>query len=238
MRDVMRDHGGYCPICEREVTFHIRGAWLREEYFCTRCWSIPRQRAIIHVIQKFFQLGSNAIVHESSPAGMASTKLKQMFPQMTFSHYYPDVQLGELVNGFRCENLENMTFADQIFDLFVTQDVFEHVFNPKKAFAEVARVLKLEGIHIFTVPFYRNQTTKIRATRENDEIEYIFEPEYHQNPIDQEGGSLVVTEWGTDMAEVIKSCSGMKTTMYQIKDHSMGIDGEFLEVFVSRKTNA
>ncbi|MGQ0519368.1 class I SAM-dependent methyltransferase, partial [Bacillus sp. D-CC] len=50
----------------------------------------------------------------------------------------------------RCENLEDMTFQNESFDLFITQDVFEHVMEPKKAFKEIERVLKPGGALLYT----------------------------------------------------------------------------------------
>ena len=44
-----------------------------------------------------------------------------------------------------------MTFQNESFDLFITQDVFEHVMEPNKAFKEIERVLKPGGAHVFTV---------------------------------------------------------------------------------------
>ena len=51
--------------------------------------------------------------------------------------------------GNRCENLEELTFDDNTFDLVITQDVLEHVLNPGKAFKEICRVLKPGGAHKF-----------------------------------------------------------------------------------------
>lgn len=59
-------------------------------------------------------------------------------------------------------------------------------------------------------------------------------PDFHGNPIDP-NGSLVVTEWGRDLCELIRQCSGLGTTVLQRLDPSFGLQGEFLEVFASRK---
>ena len=40
-------------------------------------------------------------------------------------------------------------------DLHVTQDVLKHVFHPEKVFKKIARTLKPDGIHIFSVPIVR-----------------------------------------------------------------------------------
>ncbi len=128
-----------------------------------------------------------------------------------------------------------MTFENDLFDIFVTQDVFEHVIHPDMAFREIARVLKPGGIHIFTVPLYRElQVTRPRIVETNGEIQHILEPVYHGNPIDNQG-SLVTFDYGMDFPEIIFRSSGMITTIYLQKDSRMGLDAEFLEVFISRK---
>ncbi len=44
-------------------------------------------------------------------------------------------------------------FADATFDSMVTNEVFEHVFNPDQFLAEAERVLKPGGMVLFTLPF-------------------------------------------------------------------------------------
>jgi SAM-dependent methyltransferase len=44
-------------------------------------------------------------------------------------------------------------FQDKEFDSIVTNQVFEHVFNPAEFLAEINRVLKVNGMLLLTVPF-------------------------------------------------------------------------------------
>lgn len=44
-------------------------------------------------------------------------------------------------------------FDDESFDVAVSNEVFEHVFNPKEHLAEIHRVLKPGGLLFMTVPF-------------------------------------------------------------------------------------
>jgi hypothetical protein len=93
--------------------------------------------------------------------------------------------------------------------------------------------LKPGGVHVFTVPLYKGRKTKIRARAGPSGIEYLDQPDYHGNPID-ENGSLVVTEWGTDIVDfVLRSCE-LETTIYSFADRRFGLDGEFLDVLVTR----
>ena len=225
---------GFCPICEAKTVFVIRKDWLRDFYHCARCGSIPRWRALIQVLQTHFPDWRTLRMHESSPGGASSEKLKRESQNYIASHFFSDVTAGQVKNGFRCENLEQQTFADAEFDLVITQDVFEHILNPARALSEIARTLKPGGAHVFTVPWYYWKQTLVRAVEENGSIRHLETPDYHGNPIDP-NGSLVVTEWGWDLCGFIFEHSGLQTTAVRIQDRYRGIEAEFIEVFISRK---
>jgi hypothetical protein len=225
---------GECPICERATVFLKASEWLRDHYYCARCLSLPRFRAVIRVLGERFPDWRGLAIHESSPAGPASAKLARECTRYTATQFFPDVEPGGTKAGQRCEDLERQTFGDAAFDLVVTQDVFEHVLDPGRAFAEVARTLRPGGSHVFTVPWYYWKPTVVRARRLGGTVVHDLPPEYHANPIDR-GGSLVVTEWGADLLEFIERSSGLQTTVEHVFDPRQGICGEFREVFVSRK---
>lgn len=229
-----RSNRGTCPICEKRTLFIELDEWLRDYYVCIYCRSIPRNRAIIFVLEKFFPRYRTMKIHESSPCGPASDKLRKECLNYTPTHFYPDVRPGDYKNGIRCEDLEEMTFEDNSFDLMITQDVLEHILTPDRAFKEIARILKPGGAHVFTVPVYDREKTLIRAVETPKGIEYPEEKQYHGNPIDEKG-SLVTREWGKDIVRYIKEKSGLDTTVHRIVDRNLGLNGEFLEVFVSEK---
>jgi SAM-dependent methyltransferase len=228
---------GYCPICESTALFVQKDDWLRDFYICRKCNSIPRQRAIVSVLNQFFPEWKNAKIHESSPGGASSDLIKKHCSQYIPSQFFPDVPLGQLKDGMRCENLEKMTFADSSLDLVISQDVFEHVMHPADAFKDISRVLKPGGAHVFTMPWYPHLAKTVQRARQNENgaIEYLQEAVYHGNPIDVKG-SLVTYDWGADFVDFVYANSGMSTTVYLAKDRTMGLDGEFLEVFISRKS--
>ena len=225
---------GNCPICEKKTLFYAEGKWLRDQYLCVGCQSIPRGRALIHVLETQFPEWRKMRIHESSPGGVSSDKIARECPDYIASQYFIGTPFGEIKDGARCENLEAQTFPDAEFDMVITQDVFEHIFSPGAAFSEIARTLKPGGVHVFTVPWYHEKPTLVRVAVENGEVKLLEKADYHANPIDPEG-SLVATEWGAELCDFIYQHSRMTTTIIRIKDRSMGIDGEFREVFVSRK---
>lgn len=226
---------GYCPICERSTLFVETRSWLRDHYLCWRCRSIPRQRALASALERFRPAWRDESLHESSPAGPISDFLGRNAGSYSSSHYFEDVPRGETRDGHRSEDLSRMTFEEESFDVFVTLDVFEHVMEPAPAFREIARVLKPGGMHVFTMPWYPELASTVqRAAVEDGRVVHLQEPVYHGNPID-DGGSLVTFDWGLDFPAFIAESSGMATVAYRQRDRSLGLDGEFLEVFVSRK---
>lgn len=234
MDEIGSRHLGYCPICERKVEFYIGGKWLRDSYICTICWSNPRQRALTLVLNTILPNYREFNIHETSPDGANSKKFANECAKYSSSQYLPDVPFGYSKDGIRCESVEFLTFQDEEFDVFISQDVFEHVMDPIRGFQEVMRTIKPNGFHLFTVPCMKKHKTSVRVQRVNGDIEYLKEKEYHQNPVDP-NGSLVVTSWGNDMKDIIKEKCGYDLQIYDIVDRHFGLDGEFLEVFVMRK---
>lgn len=231
---VGKAHRGWCTVCARSTIFLIEDEWLRDNYRCVHCRSIPRFRHILHVLSVLFPDYRKLSIHESSASGPVYEKLRLECSGYVASQFWPDVRPGAIREGFRCENLESMSFPDQSFDIVVTQDVMEHVLNPDLAFREISRTLKPGGAHIFTVPWYPSRKTFVRASPSDSGCVYHAPKEFHGNPIDPEG-SLVVTDWGRDLLDFIFQHGGLSTAVFLTKDRYLGLDGELLEVFVSHK---
>ena len=140
---------GYCTLCDKRVSFAKTGPWLRDQYICLSCHSIPRCRALHRVLGQHFPSWRDLRIHESSPDGPSSEKIGRESRNLVTSQFFPDVPRGESKDGQRSEDLESLTFADNSFDLVITQDVFEHILHPEKAFAEIARTLECDGAHVF-----------------------------------------------------------------------------------------
>ena len=228
---------GFCPICQHEVRFAADNDWYRDSYICTSCGSVPRERALMCVIDEYFPDWKNLVIHESSPIGRGtSERLRTGCASYVPSQLFPDAALGSDVEGVRCENFEALTFADNSIDLHVSQDVMEHVFSPAMAFREIARTLKPGGAHIFTVPIVNKQkATQIRARlNKSGEVVHVEEPQYHGNPIDDRG-SLVTVDWGYDICRHIFEASGLFTHVIRIDDLSRGIRAEYVDVLVTVK---
>jgi SAM-dependent methyltransferase len=176
----------------------------------------------------------NLEVYEAGPSRGFSAHLAKECHRLRTSFYLPDVPRGQARNGMRSEDLESLTFDDESFDVVVTQDVLEHVLRPTVAFAEIGRVLRPNGLHVFTVPYAPNNSTTARAQPGQDgEVVLLAPAHYHGDPLNP-SGVLVVTDWGSDLPDVVDEASGLRTEVLTLCDAASGIPHP-VTVFVSRK---
>jgi SAM-dependent methyltransferase len=223
---------GRCLVCDHSTLFVETGPWLASDYQCVRCHSIPRWRGVIHVLNRTFPDWRDLTIHECGAGGPATRKFRRDAAHFSSSAYLvPDVPRGEMVGKISCQDIEDLTFADESFDIVITQDVLEHVLRPDRAVAEIARVLRPGGAHVFTVPIYHGHQTLVRAAPSDSGIDYLLPPDHH-------GPSLVVREWGDDFVDFVAAESGLSTEVVSLHDRRLGLDGlpgHPLEVFISRK---
>lgn len=174
-------------------------------------------------------------IWELAPAGPASEKLRNECPQYLASHYWPDIPLGTLVNGYQCEDFEHPTLADASVDVIVSSDVLEHIIDVDAAHAQAARILSDGGIHVWTAPQSQDlEISRPRVRRSPEGLEHLQPEEFHGDPINK-GGALVTFDWGRDLPERVAAASGMWTSVFRIESRIHGLLGKFPEVFVSHR---
>ena len=102
-------------------------------------------------------------IHESSPIERGtSVRLRKECAAYVGTQIFPGIRPGSMHEGFRCEDLEQQTFGDRSFDLVITQDVMEHVLDPRAAYREIWRTLAPGGMHIHTTPIIKNRVESVR----------------------------------------------------------------------------
>lgn len=227
---------GYCPCCGQETLFVSNHDWLRDHYLCTKCGCKPMERALMSVIDSFYPNWRELTIHESSPINRGtSVKLKNECKNYIPSQYWPERKFDEIYDGFFNINLEKKHFKKDIFDLVITQDVFEHLYNPDKACKQIYRTLKKGGAHICTIPMVnKNKPTEQWSVMKKDELIWLKEPEYHGNPVD-DGGSPVSFHYGYDLCFLVQKWSKFSCMMVSIDNLDLGIRAEYNEVIVMRK---
>jgi SAM-dependent methyltransferase len=225
---------GRCSVCGRWGLFRRQHSSIREGYQCSHCAASLRYRHQASVIvAKYATQRSKSfaeLAREPSFLGLSIyepgiigpfRRYLEAHPNYTTSYLWEGVEPGESHRGVRCENLESLTFANETFDLVISSDIFEHVRKPYLAFAEVHRVLKPGGRHIFTVPLSwpLKQRTVPRVDTTEDEDVSLLPEVYHGSPTDPKG-SLVYTDFGLDIVEDLERI-GFRTEVHQAMKYNL-----------------
>ncbi len=228
---------GYCDVCQKETGFLLESVWSTntEGLGCSSCGCNSRLRNIYGTIKKNYKKGAKVYISEMVTPFYK--KLKEMIPSLTGSEYIdPEFTSGSFHHGIRHEDSTKLSFKDNTFDMYVSNDVFEHVFNFRQAFKEAARVLKQNGKMIFHVPFHLDlDKTVIRAKRQRDgDIKYLLDPIYHGNPLSNKG-SLCVQDFGWDMFDILKDCGFKRVYAISKNDMYKGYLNVTSLVFIAEK---
>jgi SAM-dependent methyltransferase len=99
------------------------------------------------------------------------------------------------------QNIEKMTYQSNTFDLFLHSETLEHVNEAARAADECRRVIKPDGVVLFTTPVIWNRKTRRRASSDGDEIHHLLEPSYHDR---RAADYLVFYEYGHDIDAVLR----------------------------------
>lgn len=207
---------GKCTICGNHVSFLSEEGCSLRETRCMICQGTKRNRDLAKIISKTF-LGDEMLslaeglprikdlsIYEAQSSGTIHRCLKGL-PHYVCSEYFNNFWSNPGNNfGVRLENLENLSFPSDSFDLVITQDVLEHLRYPAKAFHEIHRVLKPWGYHIFTVPIHEGRKTVRRVEIREGKDVFILPPVHHGDSL-RHSGSLVYTDFGEDIIDYLHS---------------------------------
>jgi 2-polyprenyl-3-methyl-5-hydroxy-6-metoxy-1,4-benzoquinol methylase len=133
-------------------------------------------------------------------------------PNLYYSEYRLDAEPGTVQQEVRNEDLQQLTYPDDYFDIILTSETIEHVPDPDKAWSEIYRTLKRGGHHIFTIPVIPSQTTTIRRAKHiNGGRECLLPPAYHGSW--GEDGMFVYTDFGMDVVDKLNKM-GLNTEVF------------------------
>jgi len=236
-----------CSVCGKCIKYVPEGNIenLREAQVCDGCGAIYRVIELSSVILEVIGLekyssslrecyGELAKMHiyEIGHTG-AIHHILSSSPNFVFSEYFDDALPGTIhESGVRCEDVQNMSFCDDSFDIIISQDVLEHVPDPIQGLHEIYRVLKPAGYHIFTVPFDRTMAKSVtRAHLKFGALRHILPPVYHGDPIRKEG-ALLYTDFGQDFLNMLKAIGFQVLLRETLREQ---FRGGYNVVFITRK---
>ena len=140
-------------------------------------------------------------VYELSSRGPLFEFLRREVADLTFSEFFDDVAPGSIRGGVQCQDIEGLTFPSASFDLVTSTEVFEHVPDDRRGFAEIRRVLRPGGAFIFTVPLADAERTVERGVLEGAAVRHLLPATYHDDRIRGRGTVLVYRDYGRDITD-------------------------------------
>ncbi len=156
-----------------------------------------------------------ALVDEERFASLLVAELNMVGRMHPFLAKHPGLTFAEYPE----EDVHALSYADASFDLVLTSDTLEHVADPMSGFAELRRVLRPGGRHVFTVP-----VDPARArTHSRDGL-----PAQHHGRgggpyalVSRKADMLAYTEFGADLPDLLDAV-GFETIV-----HGVGVDVVF-----------
>ena len=192
-----------CPVCGGTTGLDRVEGNLREACLCRQCGSSNRKRQIAWVatraVARSLQRPVESLrdlarvpgltVYNTETEGCLHEALKDAPGYRASEYFGPGYESGTSVRGIRHEDLTRLSFESGSFDLVLTTDVLEHVPDPYAAHAEIYRVLRPGGRHVFTVPFVTTSALDLVTAEPdaNGNPVFLGEPLYHEDPVRPEG---------------------------------------------------
>jgi len=201
----------------------------------------PRQRAVLDLLTTLSAAADagNATVYATEGITDFASRLRKRFPRFVGSEYAPTEVERKRIRPVEHQDLANLTYQDDAFDVVISNEVFEHLPDLPAALRELARVTRPGGTLLATfpfLPFVETSMTKARM-RPDGSIEYLMEKEFHGNPMDATGGSLVFQVPAWDIVDMARAAGFWQAEFVLISSLRAGItaaDGPAIFVFAAR----
>ena len=188
-----------CPLCGPSVLVRISASPIGAR--CLRCAASGITMALVSVLHE--EIGSLAGLHvyELSAQGPLVAWLRGNAGRLTCSEWFDGANPGQMVDGVQCQDVQHLTFAAASFDVCTSTEVFEHVPDDGRGFAELRRVLRPGGRLVFSVPLSAAGPTVERARMKDGEVEHLLPAEYHGDRIRGRGRVLAYRNYGFDVLD-------------------------------------
>lgn len=232
------DMADRCSLCGWEGLFRRTQPSERESLACGACRATLRYRGQATALLEHLGEGRFDTLAELVDAGVLAgldifepgfvgpfRRLLGKARRYEQSFYDPDLPSGATRDGMSCQDLMATSFADNSFDLIVTSDIFEHIRKPFLGFAEMRRILRPGGVHVWSVPIGMPppQETRARVDTSGPEDIMLLPPVYHGSGDDNL--SLVYTDFGRDIG-LLLSAIGLPTSVVRhrvVNDRVAGV---------------
>lgn len=184
----------------------------RESSFCPQCENSARTRGLASAILSAYPLGDvknlEEWVLEANKKGLRVAEINScgklhftlsFLDHLSYSEYVSKnnwkTRIKHWLKKISNQDFSRLGYFDSSFDLVLHSEVIEHVNDPDLALSECRRVLKKDGVCLFTVPLILSRFTKRKATIVDGQVQNLDTPSFHGSG---ENDNLVFWEFGHD----------------------------------------
>ena len=141
-------------ISEASKKHFIVGAGYRDNYRCPCCNAIDRMRWQKYVVDNYLEyINFKGTIIHFAPEKMLSDYYRNKSEKGYFSADISKEKADFVVD------ITDIFFKDKYFDVVIANHVLEHILDEKKAVSEILRVLKDDGVWMFSVPYATDVNT-------------------------------------------------------------------------------
>lgn len=186
----------------------------------------PRQRAMLEILQSVTEgQERNVRIYASEGITAFARELSTRFPQFVGSEFAPSPADQARIAPVQHQDLAALTYEDASFDICITNEVMEHFPDLETSLKDLRRILRVGGGLFSTFPFLHNRPDSLTKARVVDggSIEHLTEPEYHGNPVDPAGRSLVFQLPAWDILEACRRAGFSTAEMVLLSSKKSGL---------------
>lgn len=172
----------------------------REQLACRGCGLISRVRFAVRLLESV-GVGAASRLYLTEQTTPVYAALLRRMPRLHGSEFLPDSAsrrshlrqylrdlTGDPAAELQHQDVTALSFDSESQDGILTMDVLEHVPDYNAALREFHRVLRPGGRVVITVPFAAaTYESVLRARIVDGNVEHLAEPEYHGDPMSDDG---------------------------------------------------
>jgi hypothetical protein len=190
-----------------------------------------RRLSLLHLVTLEQNLEKNLYITEQVTE--CYKYFKRYFKKIVGSEFIDEnIHSGKIIDGVMHQNIENLSFKNNQFDIIVCSEVLEHVSNYLKSLKQFLRCLNYGGSCYMTFPFIIDLKKNIIRAYKNDygELVHLLPAEYHGDTI-RSKGILCYRHFGWEIIDQAKKIGFSDVLVYHIYDPKYCYIAEDLVIF-------
>ena len=192
---------------------------------------LSRNRAVLYVLERLYgsleALKQKDVYLTEALSGFALWCRRHLgHERILCSEYLASAELQS--NDIDHQDLSNLTLPSSSLNIVLCNELFEHVDNLDRSFAEIARVLRSGGRLVATCPlaFGQNDSiVKAASDPTTGETQYFGIPEVHGDPVRPTQGSLVYRIPGWEVLNQLKRSGMAEARIHHVASWKYGVLG-------------